>query len=156
MECYRWYTYLSNRNAATSASFVASCLASLSLKILLVLSRSVFLAFVAPSLCFRLLFLCPVVILFTQLYSTVVSAPEAQGNRSARGRGCPLSAREMIDSSLTTPPVSDWLFLLLIGRSKSMKRGQRGWFSEQTSLLRYSQVIATVWTNMNKRDKLHL
>lgn len=39
----------------------------------------------------------------------MLSAAEAQDSRSTQGR------REMIDTSLATPSVSDWLVLLLRG-----------------------------------------
>lgn len=54
----------------------------------------------------------------------MVSAPEAQGNRSTRGRGwtpwaCPLSARETFATPWASTSVSDWLFFL--GRCVSCK-----------------------------------
>lgn len=87
------------------------------------LSKSSFSAFVASSLCSSLLFWCSAAdtrvmdIFFLFVFSSSVSASEAQGNRWTQGRGCPrcacpLSARERIDRRWVTPSVSDWLFAL--------------------------------------------
>lgn len=124
---WRW-TYLSSRNGARSRRLWIRSLRSIHLRRSSsfgfgVCPNSFCLAFVAPSPCFRLR-ISYVQSLRNQgwafvllLYSAMVSAPETQGNRSTRGRGCPpwacpLSARGTIATPSASTSVSDWLFFL--------------------------------------------